>query len=291
MQLCPRRSVLYMPGANARALDKARMLAADGLILDLEDAVAPDAKTLARQQIADALKQGGYGQREVVVRINRLDTPWGKEDIKMVASAGADAILLSKVESPEQVHSTIEALNQAGAPANLPIWMMIETPLSILKIDAIASSHKRLAVIVMGTSDLVKEMQAQHTPDRLGYITALSLCVLAARAHGLDILDGVYLDLGDSAGYIKTCEQGRDMGFNGKTLIHPKQIEAANRIFAPDAATLENARRMISAWEQANSQGQGVAVVDGRLVENLHVDEARRNLALAEAIAQRESTQ
>lgn len=288
MKLHPRRSVLYMPGSNARALEKARTLAADGLILDLEDGAAPHAKALARHQIVTALKQGGYGQREVVVRINGLDTPWGEEDCKTMACAGADAILLPKVKTPEQVRNAVETLDQAGAPVDLPIWVMIETPRGVLSVDATAGSHKRLAVIVMGTSDLANEMQVRHTPDRLAFITALNICMLAARTHGLDILDGVHLDLHDDAGYVKACEQGRDWGFNGKTLIHPKQIDAANRIFAPDAAVLENARKMITAWEQASTQGHGVAVVNGRLVENLHVEEARRHLALAKTIAQLE---
>ncbi len=285
MQIRPRRSVLYMPGANARALDKARGLAADGLILDLEDAVSPDAKALARQQIVEAITRGGYGPREVIVRVNGLNTPWGRDDVAAVANIGADAILFPKVESAQQVHEAVAVLEQAGAPADLPLWMMAETPRGILDIDAIAGSHARLAAIVMGTSDLAKETRVRHTPDRVGFIAALSLCVMAARAHGLDILDGVYLDLNDADGFRAACEQGRDMGFDGKTLIHPKQLEAANLAFAPAPKDVENARAIIEAWEQARAEGKGVVVVNGRLIENLHVEEARRNLAVADAIA------
>lgn len=284
MQLRPRRSVLYMPGANARALEKARSLPADGLILDMEDAVSPDAKELARKQIVESVTQGGYGPREVVIRVNALTTPWGRDDVTAVANIGANAILFPKVESAEEVHAAVAALDESGAPDDLPIWMMAETPRGILNIDAIAGSHPRLAVIVMGTSDLAKEMRVRHTPDRVGLVSALSLCVMAARSHGLEILDGVYLDLNDAAGFRDACEQGRDMGFDGKTLIHPKQLEAANEVFAPTEQEVENAGNIIAAWEQARSEGKGVVVVNGRLIENLHVEEARRNLAVAEAI-------
>ena len=284
MPLRPRRSILYMPGSNARALDKARRLSADGLILDLEDAVAPDAKALAREQIATAVRQGGYGSREVIVRVNGLNTEWGKDDVAAMADIGADAILFPKVETPEQVKDAVAALDEAGAPADLPIWIMAETPRCMLHIDAIASAHPRLTAIVMGTSDLAKEMRVRHTPDRIGFITPLSLCVLAARSYGLDILDGVYLDLNDEAGLRAACEQGRDMGFDGKTLIHPKQLAVTNEVFAPSEADATNARRIINAWEQAQAEGQGVVVVNGRLVENLHVEEAKRILAVVEAI-------
>jgi citrate lyase subunit beta/citryl-CoA lyase len=273
-----------MPGANARALEKARGLSADSLILDMEDAVSPEAKDLARGQIVEAVTHGGYGPREVVVRVNGLNTAWGRDDVTAVANIGADAILFPKVESPEQVHAAVAALDEAGAPAELPVWMMAETPRCMLNIDAIAGCHPRLAVIVMGTSDLAKEMRVRHTPERTGFIAALSLCVMAARAHGLDILDGVYLDLGDEAGFRAACEQGRDMGFDGKTLIHPKQLPVANEVFAPAEKDVQNARVIIEAWEQARAEGKGVAVVNGRLIENLHVEEARRNLAVVEAI-------
>lgn len=281
----PRRSALYMPGANARALEKARTLPADCLILDLEDAVAPDAKSLAREQVAAAVRAGGYGHREVVVRVNGLTTPWGRDDVAAVAGCGADAILFPKIERAEQVHEAVAALDAAGAPADLPVWIMAETPRAFLEINAIAAAHPRLEAIVIGTSDLAKELRARHTLDRVGMIGALSLGVLAARAYGLVILDGVYLDLNDDAGLHQACAQGRDMGFDGKTLIHPKQLDAANTAFAPTAQEAADARRLIDAWQQARAAGQGVVVVDGKLVENLHVEEAQRILALAEAIA------
>jgi citrate lyase subunit beta/citryl-CoA lyase len=284
MQLRPRRSVLYMPGANARALEKARTLAADGLILDMEDAVSPDAKATAREQIVAAVTQGGYGPREIIIRVNGLETAWGHDDVAAVARVGAGAILFPKVESPEQIHAAVAALDKAGAPADLPIMIMAETPRGILNINAIAGASPRLVCIVMGTSDLAKELRVRHTPERTGFITSLSLCVLAARAHNLDILDGVYLDLKNDAGFRAACEQGRDMGFDGKTLIHPNQLAVANEVFAPAEKDIENAREMISAWEQARAEGKGVAVVNGKLVENLHVEEARRTLAVAEAI-------
>jgi citrate lyase subunit beta/citryl-CoA lyase len=250
----------------------------------MEDAVSPDAKDLARRQIVEAVTQGGYGSREIVIRVNGLKTPWGRDDVAAAAKIGANAILFPKIESPEEVHAAAAALDAAGAPTDLPIWMMAETPRCMLDIDAIAGSHPRLAVIVMGTSDLAKEMRVRHTPGRVGLVAALSLCVMAARAHGLEILDGVYLDLSDAAGFHAACEQGRDMGFDGKTLIHPKQLEATNKIFAPSEHEVENARTIIEAWEQARSEGKGVVVVKGRLIENLHVEEARRNLAVDEAI-------
>jgi citrate lyase subunit beta/citryl-CoA lyase len=274
-----------MPGANARALDKARTLAADGLILDMEDAVSPDSKGLAREQIVENVTKGGYGPREIIIRVNGLDTDWGYDDVAAVANIGADAILFPKVESAEQVRAAVEALDKAGAPADLPVWIMAETPRGILRIDSIAEAHPRLKGIVMGTSDLAKEMRVRHTPDRIGFIAALSLCVMAARAHGLDIMDGVYLDLNNEEGFRAACEQGRDMGFDGKTLIHPKQLAAANEVFAPAPADVENARKMIEAWDQAQAEGKGVAVVNGKLVENLHVEEAHRTLAVAQAIA------
>ncbi|MGE8617376.1 MAG: HpcH/HpaI aldolase/citrate lyase family protein [Achromobacter spanius] len=283
--LRPRRPVLYMPGANARALDKARGLDADALILDLEDAVAPDAKAQARAQVAGALKQGGYGRRECIVRINALDTPWGHDDVAAIAQAGADAVLLPKVQSAAQLAALAQALDAAGAPPDLPLWAMAETPLGFLRLDAIAGGHPRLAAIVVGTSDLVKDMHARHTPGREETLLARSLAVMAARAHGLAVLDGVHLDLNDDAGYVAACQQGRDQGFDGKTLIHPKQIAAANAAFAPTDSELAQARKRLDAWRQAQAAGQGVAVVDGALVENLHAEEAERVLALAAAIA------
>lgn len=282
--LRPRRSVLYMPGANARALDKARTLDADTLILDLEDAVAPDAKAQARTQVAAALREGGYGRRECIVRVNALDTPWGLDDVRAIAQAGADAVLLPKVESPAQLAALAQALDAAGAPAGLPLWAMAETPLGFLRLDAIAGGHARLAAIVVGTSDLVKDLHARHTPSRDETLLARSLAVMAARAHGLAVLDGVHLDLNDDAGLQDACRQGRDQGFDGKTLIHPRQIAAANAAFAPTPEELDTARRRLEAWTAAQAEGKGVAVVDGALVENLHAQEAERVLALAQAI-------
>ncbi|CAB3822240.1 MULTISPECIES: HpcH/HpaI aldolase/citrate lyase family protein [Achromobacter] len=280
----PRRSVLYMPGANARALDKARTLDADALILDLEDAVAPDAKAQARAQVAAALREGGYGRRECIVRVNALDTPWGMDDVRAVAQAGADAVLLPKVESPAQLAALAQALDAAGAPEDLPLWAMAETPLGFLRLDAIAGGHARLAAIVVGTSDLVKDLHARHTPSRDETLLARSFAVMAARAHGLAVLDGVHLDLNDDAGLQDACRQGRDQGFDGKTLIHPRQIAAANAAFAPTAEELDTARKRLDAWRAAQAEGKGVAVVDGALVENLHASEAERVLALAAAI-------
>ncbi|MDQ1760402.1 CoA ester lyase [Achromobacter sp. K91] len=282
----PRRSVLYMPGANPRALDKARSLDADVLILDLEDAVAPDAKAQAREQVAAALRAGGYGRRECVVRINALDTAWGLDDVRAIAQAGADAVLLPKVQSPAELDALARALDAAGAPASLPLWAMAETPLGFLRLDAIASGHARLAAIVVGTSDLVKDLHARHTPSREETLLARSMAVMAARAHGLAALDGVHLDLHDDTGLEAACKQGRDQGFDGKTLIHPRQIAAANAAFAPSAEELAAARKRLDAWRAAQAAGLGVAVVDGALVENLHAREAERVLALAEAIAQ-----
>jgi citrate lyase subunit beta / citryl-CoA lyase len=284
----PRRSVLYMPGSNARALDKAKTLAADGLIFDLEDAVAPDAKAGAREQVCAALRAGGYGGRETVIRVNALATPWGYADLAAAARAGADAVLVPKVESADAVRQALGVLDDAGAPADLPLWCMMETPRAMLRAEAIAAAHPRVACLVMGTSDLANELHAAHTQGRLPMITALGLCLLAARACGLAILDGVHLDLENDAAFAATCRQGAELGFDGKTLIHPRQIGPANQAFAPDAEALERARRIIEAHEQAARAGQGVVVVDGRLVENLHVAEARRLVQLAEAIAARD---
>lgn len=284
MALRPRRSVLYMPGSNQRALDKARSLAADTLILDLEDAVAPDAKIEAREQVVAAIKAGGYGQRELVVRINSLDTPWGDDDIRAVATSGADAICLPKVETAAEVEELSHLLDAAGAPGDMEIWVMSETPKGVLNINEVACAHERLSVIVMGTSDLAKDLRVRHTPDRLGFLTSLGLCLLAARANNIDILDGVYLDLEDEKGYRESCQQGRDLGFDGKTLIHPKQLSVANSLFGPSEQDIARSEKIISAWQQAEAEKLGVVLVDGKLVENLHVEESRRLLAIAEAI-------
>jgi len=280
----PRRSVLYMPGANARALEKARSLPADGLILDLEDSVAPDAKDTARAEVLKALAQGGYGRRELVVRVNGLDTRWGHADLVAVALSGADAVLIPKVESAEAVRQADRILRNAGAPDGLALWVMMETPLAFLNAGEIAGATPRLAALVLGTSDLAKELNAAHTALRLPMLTALGLTLLAGRAHGLAVLDGVHLDLEDETGLADICRQGRELGFDGKTLIHPRQIGAANRAFAPTAADVEQARRLIAAHADALASGKGVTVLDGKLVEKLHVDQARRLVALHDAI-------
>jgi citrate lyase subunit beta/citryl-CoA lyase len=285
----PRRSVLYMPGSNARALEKGRGLPADGLILDLEDAVAPDAKATAREQIAAALQQGGYGRREIVVRVNALDSPWGRDDVKALAGSGADALLLPKVESAAMVHELEGLMEAAGAPDTLGIQCMMETPLGMLNAKEVASASPRITCLVMGTSDLVKDLQAAHTPERLPVLTSLGLCILAARAYGIAIVDGVYLDLGDAEGFAAHCRQGNELGFDGKTLIHPKTIATANEVFAPSQQEIDWSHRIIAAHAEATAAGKGVVVVDGKLVENLHVENAKRLVALGEAIQELES--
>ena len=286
MKIRPRRSLLYMPGSNPRALDKARSLPADGLILDMEDSVSPDAKQLAREQIVAALDEGGYGHRELMVRINALTTEWGLDDIKAICAApvAPDAVLIPKPSTAADVVEAITAFEAAGCPDSVDMWIMAETPLCILNIAEVASAHPRLKGMVLGTSDLSKDTRVRHTPDRLGFIAALNLCVYAARANGLDVIDGVQLDLENDELLRLSCEQGRDLGFDGKSLIHPNQIAAANSAFAPDAQEVAGARDIIAAFEEAQAQGKGVVVVKGRLVENLHVEEARRLLELADAV-------
>ncbi|MBF0392613.1 MAG: CoA ester lyase [Alphaproteobacteria bacterium] len=281
----PRRSILYMPGSNARALDKARGLAADGLIFDLEDAVAPDAKDEARRLVVAALAEGGYGRREILVRVNGLGTPWGHADLVAAAGSRANAVLLPKVESADMVRQAETILAAAGAPDDMLIWCMMETPRGILRAEEIALASPRVGGFVMGTSDLAKDLHCAHTRERLPLLTSLGLCLLAARAHGLAIVDGVHLDLADDEGFAFSCRQGVEMGFDGKTLIHPKTIEAANQAFAPAQAEIAWSLRLIEAHAEAGRAGKGVVVVDGRLVENLHVENARRIVALAEAIA------
>lgn len=284
----PRRSVLYMPGSNPRALAKGKTLAADTLILDLEDAVAPDSKVAGREAIRAALAdKTSYGHRELAVRVNGLDTAWGHADLVAMATAGADAVLLPKVEHADMVRRAVAVLDAAGAPAELSIWCMMETPRGVLHAETIAD-HPRVDCFIMGTSDLTKDLLARHTAQRLPVIPALSLCVLAARAAGIAIVDGVYLDLDDAEGFAAMCGQGRDLGFDGKTLIHPKQIDAANEAFGPSADAVAMARRQIDAFEQARAVGKGVAVLDGQLIESLHVEEAKRVVALAEAITARQ---
>ncbi|MGB8328494.1 MAG: CoA ester lyase [Polyangiales bacterium] len=280
----PRRSVLYMPGANARALEKSRTLPADALIFDLEDAVAPDAKLTAREQVIRAVEAGGYAKREIFIRTNGVNTPWGYDDLAAVAKVGPDAVLLPKVESAETVRQAEAVLATHGAPLRMAIWCMMETPRAMLHAEEIADASPRLGGLVMGTSDLAKDLQAQHTAMRLPLITALGMCILAARAARIAILDGVYLDLNDHEGFVDSCRQGAELGFDGKTLIHPKQLAAANEIFAPSDDEVRLSRQIIEAYAEAEAQGKGVVVVDGKLIEKLHVDHAKRVVALAEAI-------
>ena len=287
----PVRSLLYIPGSNPRALEKARTLPADGFIIDLEDAVAPAAKEGARAIVAAALAAGGWRPRLVVLRVNPLDGPWGHGDLAIAATLPLDAVLLPKVESAERVRLTLSMLEALGAPPALKLWCMLETPLGFLEAPAIAAATPRLEALVMGTADLTKELHAATTPDRLPLLTALGLALLAARAHGLSVLDGVHLDLGDNEGFAVACRQGRELGFDGKTLIHPNQIAAANTAFAPAPQEIEWSRRIIAAHQAATAEGKGVVLVDGRLIENLHVENARRLVALAEAVAEREEAE
>lgn len=280
----PRRSVLYMPGSNARALEKGKTVAADCLILDLEDAVAPDAKSLAREQVVKAVQEGGYGKRELLVRVNGMNTPWGYEDLVAAAQSGADGVLIPKVDSAEAVRQAEAVLDASGAPKDLSIWCMMETARGMLHAEEIAESSPRLGGLVMGTSDLAKDLHCAHTPMRLPMITALGLCMLAARAVKLPILDGVYLDLSDDDGFKASCQQGLELGFDGKTLIHPKTVGVANEVFAPSEKDVEQSQKIIAAFEAAAAEGKGVVVVDGKLVENLHVENAKRLVALATAI-------
>lgn len=282
----PRRSALYVPGSNARALEKARTLDADVLIFDFEDGVAPDRKVEARQQVTAALKAGGY-RAEKAIRINHPGTKLGAADLKAAAKSGCDAVLLPKVETAQEVRDAALRLAAAGAPPTLGIWCMIETPMGVLRVQEIAFSSPHLTCLVMGTSDLAKDLRARHTPDRLPVLTSLSLCILAARAAGLPILDGVHLDLDDEAGFLASCRQGAELGFDGKTLIHPKTIAAANAAFGPTDAEVALAKRIIAAHGEAMKKGQGVAVVDGKLIEQLHVESAKRTVALAEIIGAR----
>ena len=285
----PRRSVLYMPGSNARALEKARTLPADGLILDLEDAVAPDAKELARKQVCDAVAEGGFGMRELIIRVNALSTRWGYDDIAAASKSGAHALLLPKVESADAIRHMEAIMRANGAPDHMTIWAMMETPRSVLESQRIAESTPRMDCLVMGTSDLAKELDCAHTHERLPFMTSLGLCLLAARATGLAVLDGVYLDLNDDGGFLHACQQGSELGFDGKTLIHPKQVGPCNKVFTPKPEDVAWSRKIIEAHAEAATRGEGVVVVNGRLVENLHVESARRVVSMAEAIAAMEA--
>ncbi|WPZ35625.1 CoA ester lyase [Thalassobaculum sp. OXR-137] len=282
----PRRSVLYMPGSNPRALDKGRALPCDGIVMDLEDAVAPEAKQAARDAIAEALSQGGYGSREILIRVNGLDTPWGHDDLLFAAAQPAHGIILSKVESGGTVRQAESLLIRNGAPETMGIWCMVETPRGVLAAQEIASATPRMAGLMLGTNDLAKDLQCLHTPDRMPLMTSFGLCLLAARAYGIAILDGVHADLNDDEGFAAVCRQGRELGFDGKTLIHPKTIAAANAAFSPREEDIAWARKIAQAHAAAMAEGKGVLQVDGKLVEGLHVAEAQRLVAMADMIAE-----
>jgi citrate lyase subunit beta/citryl-CoA lyase len=288
----PRRSALYMPGSNARAIEKARSLPVDAVILDLEDAVAPDAKQAARDQVAGAVRAGGFGPREVVIRVNALGTPWGHDDLVAAATSGADAVLIPKVSDAETIAAVELALATARAPQALRVWAMIETPLAILHAEQIARAARhetaRLACFVLGTNDIAKETRARFVPGRWPMLPWLTTVVAAARAHGLDLLDGVYNDLSDAEGFRAECEQGRDLGMDGKTLIHPNQVAAANEVFAPAPDEVAAARKIIAAFDLPENAAKGAISLDGKMVELLHAEMARRTLAIAEAVAERD---
>jgi citrate lyase subunit beta/citryl-CoA lyase len=289
MTVRPRRSVLYMPGSNARALEKARTLAADGLILDLEDAVAPDAKEMARRQVGDAVRAGGFGAREVVIRINGLDTPWGADDLTVAAAVKPDAILVPKVSTPDDLTTLGRRLDQLEASHNIRVFAMMETPLAVLNARDIAAAARepltRLAGFVMGTNDLAKDSRARIVPGRAPMMGWLMSSVAAARAFGLDILDGVFNDIANAEGFARECTEAHDMGFDGKTLIHPGQIDACNRAFSPTATEIDDARKIIAAFDLPENKGKGVVKLDGRMVERLHADMARRIVTIADAIS------
>jgi citrate lyase subunit beta/citryl-CoA lyase len=282
--LRPRRSVLYMPGSNERALEKAKSLPCDGLILDLEDAVAPDAKPAAREAAAAAAASGEYGRRELTIRVNGADTEWHADDLAAACAAGPDAIVVPKVNSADAVHTLVAALEKHGAPDHTTLWAMVETPYAMLHAEEIAGADERLSVLVMGTNDLAKELYAEHVPGRHPLLPGLGLALLAARAAGKVILDGVYNDVKNTEGFLEECRQGREMGFDGKTLIHPGQVEGANEAFAPSGRAVEDARGILEAWEAG--AGSGVVTYNGRMVENLHVESARRTLAIHDAIGE-----
>jgi citrate lyase subunit beta / citryl-CoA lyase len=289
MSVRPHRSVLYMPGSNTRALEKAKTLSADGVILDLEDSVAPEAKETARRQVADAVKAGGFGAREVVIRVNGVDTPWHADDLSAAAHAAPDVILVPKVSSAETLEMIGRRLLDMGTDHKTRVWAMIETPLAIFNVLSIAAaardSETRLSGFVMGTNDLAKDTRARLVPGRAPMVPWLSMCVAAARIYGIDILDGVYNDIGNAEGFLKECTQGVELGFDGKTLIHPNQIEPCNKAFSPSSAEVEQARKMIAVFDLPENKGKGVVSIEGRMVERLHADMARRTVAIAEAIA------
>jgi citrate lyase subunit beta / citryl-CoA lyase len=280
----PRRSVLFLPGNNARAQEKARELPADGLIFDLEDSVAPDAKEAARTQIAASLRAGGYGERELILRVNGAETPWQDDDLRFAAHMRIDAVLLPKVTGPDDVVSAETMLAGAGLKHRMPFWAMMEVPLAFMRAEAIAASTPHLRALVMGTEDLGKDLRTRVMPDRSTLMTALQICVLAARAHGLDPLDSVSPNFKDLEVFAAACRQGRDLGFAGKTLIHPNQIAPANDAFAPSAEEIGAAKRVVEAYAAAKAQGRAVASLDGRMIEQLHAETAQQTLDLAAAI-------
>lgn len=283
--LRPRRSALYMPAANERALEKAKSIAADAIIFDLEDAVSPDAKDTARAQAVAAASSGEYGKRELTIRCNALATPWGADDVAAAARTPISAVVIPKIDSVAQVDEVSRALDAAGAPATMGIWAMIETPTAILDCRAIAA-HPRVAALVMGTNDLAKELRAAQVPGRHALVPSLHMALLAAREAGKPILDGVYNDIKNADGFRTECVQGSEMGFDGKTLIHPDQVPVANDVWSPSDDEVAHARRVIEAFDAALAEGKGVVQLDGRMIENLHVDNARRAIAIAEAIAE-----
>jgi citrate lyase subunit beta/citryl-CoA lyase len=278
----PRRSVLYMPASNARALEKAKTLPCDGLILDLEDAVAPDAKPAARNAACEAADGNEYGQREVAIRINGADTEWHHDDLRAACDAGPDAIVVPKVNSADEVRALADQMAAFSAPHHTKLWAMVETPAAMLHCEEIAAASDRLTVLVMGTNDLAKELYAAHVPGRHPLLPGLGLALLAARATGKAILDGVYNDVKDTDGFLAECRQGREMGFDGKTLVHPGQVAGANAAYAPSKQETAAARGILRAWSEG--RGSGVVTYEGRMVENLHVESARRTLAIADAI-------
>ncbi len=290
MSVRPHRSVLYMPGSNSRALEKAKTLPADGVIFDLEDSVAPEAKETARRQVADAVKAGGFGAREVVIRVNGIDTPWHADDLSAAAHAAPDVILVPKVSSADTLELIGRRLLDMGTDHKTRVWAMIETPLAIFNVLSIAAaardSETRLSGFVMGTNDLAKDTRARLVPGRAPMLPWLSMCVAAARIYGIDILDGVYNDIGNAEGFVNECAQGVELGFDGKTLIHPNQIEPCNKAFSPSPAEVEQARKMIAAFDLPENKGKVVVSIEGRMVERLHAEMARRTVAIAEAIAQ-----
>jgi citrate lyase subunit beta / citryl-CoA lyase len=289
MTIRPRRSVLYMPGSNARAIEKAKTLPCDGVILDLEDSVAPDAKETARARVAEAVKAGGFGKREVFIRVNSVDTPWHADDLTAAAHAAPDGIVVPKISKPDTLEMIGRRLLDMGTAHKTRVWAMIETPLAIFNILAIAAaardSESRLAGFVMGTNDLAKDTRARLVPGRAPMLPWLSLCLAAARIHGIEILDGVYNDIGNAQGFAAECAQGVELGFDGKTLIHPSQIEPCNKAFSPSAEEVAAARKTIAAFDLPENKNKGVVSIDGRMVERLHADMARQVVAIAEADA------